>query len=80
MNKKQKQIMWAGFILIVLIGLFPPNFYRGGIWQNIIDFGTKSTDIRKLIVLWFSVVIITSVLIYLFNDKPKDKEKEGTDK
>jgi len=31
-------------------------------------------------IIWvIAVLIITGVLIYIFKDKPKDKEKEGTE-
>ena len=39
-----------------------------------------SLDITRLFVQWVIVIALTGGLIYTIKDKPKEKEKEGTEK
>jgi multisubunit Na+/H+ antiporter MnhB subunit len=85
--KKQNFCLWAGIVVIVLMGIFPPA--RPGMPPRPLIGGkpphymfllsTKASDIalNKLIIRWGIVGAITFGLFYIFRDKnPKSWQKE----
>jgi hypothetical protein len=69
MNKKQMFCLWLGIIFIA----YP-------IGAVIAAGGDVSSKVILPLVLWgLAVLFVTAGLIYLFKDKPKNKEKEGTE-
>ena len=57
MNKKQKICLWAGIVIIVLMGIFSPWMHDGRI------------DASHLLVQWAMVATVTGGLIVTLNDK-----------
>jgi multisubunit Na+/H+ antiporter MnhB subunit len=85
--KKQNFCLWAGIVVIVLMGIFPPA--RPGIPPRplvggkpvhyIFLLSAKASDIafKKLIIRWGIVGAVTFGLFYIFRDKnPKGQQKE----
>ena len=71
-NKKQKNCLWIGIAVIVLMGIIPPvdkgtNFF----------FAAKSEEIEyvKLFIQWIIVGAITVGLIYAFRDQKEKRLK-----
>jgi len=89
MNKKQKNCLWIGIAVIVLMGLFPPVAKRGRILVDRYGdtYGNRTTSVKyefilntssqvvlsNLIAQWIIVSAITGGLIYTLKDK-KPKE------
>ena len=86
MNKKQKLVLRAGIVIIVLMGLFPPVQMR----DFFIDQDFPSFTVERQFILttectvvlsnhvpqWFMVSIIAGGLIYALKDKkPEDEQK-----
>jgi len=61
---------------------FISNQFKGGYYGDVRDdfLWESRIDAFRLFAQWAIVAVITGGLIYAFKDKPKDKEKEGTDK
>jgi hypothetical protein len=86
--KKQNFCLWAGIVVIVLMGIFPPG--RHGIPPWMLRFkpphcgytfllSANASDIafKKLIIRWGIVSAITFGLFYIFGDKKlKGQQKE----
>lgn len=74
MNRKQIICMWLGIAVFVLIGLAATTNYGGiYLWRG------GKLILPGFIVLWICISVVTAGLIYTFRDKPRDKEKEGTE-
>ena len=81
MNKIQKITLWAGIIVIVAMGLFPPvkPIYRHPSPTITYRFLYEARDVRftKLLTQWVIVSVVSGGLIYTFKDKkPKDEQKQ----
>jgi multisubunit Na+/H+ antiporter MnhB subunit len=85
--KKQKFCLWAGIVVIVLMGIFPPArpgmpprpLIGGKPPHYIFLLSTKASDIalNRLIIQWGMAGAVTFGLIYIFGDKkPKGQQKE----
>jgi len=79
MNKKQKNVLWIGIAIIVLIGIFPPGLG----WQQTINNPLTIFEVRgefisygKLLIQWAIVAVITGGLIYAFKDKQPENEQK----
>lgn len=85
MNKIQKITLWAGIIVIVAMGLFPPvelgTFRRGGGGGTRIpyEFLYEAENIKftKLLIQWFIVAVITGGLIVCFKGEKDKKLNHG---
>jgi len=55
------------------------NQFKGSYYGDVRDEFLWESRIcaSRLFAQWATVAVITGVLIYIFRDKPKDKEKEG---
>ncbi len=45
-----------------------------------VAFSAATLDMHRLCIQWFMVAVITGGLVCTFKNRPKDKEKKGTDK
>ena len=76
LNKKQKATLVIGFILVALIGIFPPwaiageggfSFRWGDpIWQPLAG---QIVDLSRLFVSWAVVASLTAAFMVLFSNK-----------
>jgi hypothetical protein len=80
MNKKQKNVMWIGIALIVVMGIFPPwaisdqgSFAMLG-YGFILSPPKNACHINTshLYVQWIMVTVVTGGLVVTFMDKKKD--------
>ncbi|MFZ0034663.1 MAG: hypothetical protein WAK60_06725 [Sedimentisphaerales bacterium] len=87
MSRKQKICLWIGIVVFILMGLFPPSMYDGGV-VNLVGEGETETrcfkgymfilnntdmliDVSRLFVQWIMVAVITGGLI-LTSQKKKN--------
>lgn len=83
MNKKQKIVLWAGIVLIALMGLFPPVKYQGRSYRQgeaveyrlLLD-KFSIVLLGNLVAQWALVSIIIAGLIYILKDKQGKKDKD----
>ena len=61
---------------------FISNQFKAGYYGDVRDelLWQSRIDAFRLFAQWATVAVITAGLIYTFKDKPKDKEKKGTEK
>ena len=71
MNKKQLICKWSGVVVFIAIPLLWAAFFG--------SYGHCVFCWPRLILWAIMVYSATAGLIYIFKDKPKDKEKEGTE-
>jgi hypothetical protein len=85
--KKQNFCLWAGIVVIVLMGIFPPArpgvpklpLITGKPAYYVFLLSTKASDIalNKLVIRWGIAGAVTFSLFYIFRDKsPKSQQKE----
>jgi hypothetical protein len=71
-NRKQRTCLWAGIIVFVLMGLFPPGYYASGyheytfLFLPLIQVTGCRIDIHRLFVQWIMVAVVTGGLILTF--------------
>ncbi len=84
--KKQKFCLWAGIVVVALMGIFPPTppgmpprpLISGKSPHYTFFFSAKASDIalNKLVIRWGIVGAVTFGLIYTFRDKKARKSKD----
>jgi hypothetical protein len=87
-NKEQKFRLWAGIVVIVLMGIFPPGRHRIPPWRLrfkpahygytfLLSANASDIAFKKLIIRWGIAGTVTFGLFYIFRDKnPKGRQKE----
>jgi hypothetical protein len=76
MSKTQLKILWVGIIIVVLMGLFPPEKKYGSFTERLYisgyDFILNVSNIAftRLLIQWIIVGVITAGLIYSFKIDP----------
>jgi hypothetical protein len=82
MNRKQTITLWAGIVVVVLMGVFPPWLYRSGLIGTTYGFLFLppiycTLDVGRLLIQWAMVVIVVGGLIGTLRDKPGATDLDG---
>jgi hypothetical protein len=72
LNREQKIILWAAVVLVVLMGLWPPYYSKGGPnTQYLFFWHMPISAIRfdRLFLQWLCTAVVASGLMYAFKGK-----------